>query len=80
MKQIRNTRQLRQALARGHHDFALLLQWGLYSSKVIHALPRGRFVIFNFIDDSEQRLTARQLYSESNIGKAMRLGAFVVSP
>ncbi len=80
MTLIRNTRQLRQALARGRYEFRLALQGGLFSRKTIALSPEGRFEVENHIDGSEQTLTGRQLYSRSNIGRAMKRGAFVVSP
>ena len=77
MTLIRNTRQLRQALAQGRNDFRLVLQGGLYSRKTVTLLPDGRFEVVNHIDQTVQQLSGRQLYSESNIGKAMKRGAFV---
>ena len=79
MQLIRNTRQLRQALAQGQNEFRLALQAGLYSRKTVMLLPDGRFEVVNHIDDTTQRLSGRQLYSQSNTGKAMKLGAFAVS-
>ena len=77
MTLIRNTRQLRQALAQGRNDFRLVLQGDLYSRKTVTLLPDGRFEVVNHIDQTVQQLSGRQLYSESNIGKAMKRGAFV---
>jgi hypothetical protein len=77
MHPIKNTRELRRALAAGHHDFRLRLRGGLCSRKTITLSPDGRFQVENHIDGSEQTLSGRQLYSESNIGKAMKHGAFV---
>ena len=78
--QIRNTRQLREAIAGGHHEFRIVLHYGLYSAKTIHLSANGRFMVDNHIDGAKQRLTGRQLYTESNIGKAMERGAFIVCP
>lgn len=80
MRQIRNPRQLRKAIARGHHEFRILLHYRLYSSKTIHLSAKGRFLVDNHIDGAEQSLTASQLYTESNIGRAMERGAFIVCP
>ena len=80
MKPIRNTRELRRSIARGRHEYRLCLKGGLFSRKTIGLSPDGRFEVENHIDGSEQSLTGRQLYSESNIGTAMKRGAFVVSP
>ncbi|HZM02201.1 MAG TPA: hypothetical protein VFC44_04180 [Candidatus Saccharimonadales bacterium] len=83
MQQIRNTRQLRRTVSLGQNEFKLLLAGGLiYSSKTITLSPNGRFKVVNHIDDTVQRLTGRQFYtkSQSNIGQAMKLGVFIVSP
>jgi hypothetical protein len=77
MKPIRNTRELRKAIAAGHYEYRLRLNGGVFSRKTIFALRDGRFEIWNGIDGSTQTLTGRQLYSESNIGRGMRMGAFV---
>jgi hypothetical protein len=53
---------------------------GLYSRKTMCLLSDGRFRVVNHIDETVQRLTGRQLYTESNIGRAMKQGAFVISP
>jgi hypothetical protein len=77
MKQIKNVKALQQSLAAGQRRFRILLNGGIYSRKTITASSGGRFHIVNHIDESVQRLTGRQLYTRSNIGEAMRKGAFV---
>jgi hypothetical protein len=77
MKPIKNTRELRRAIAAGRHDYRLRLEGGLCSRKTIALFADGRFEIENHIDGSEQTLTGQQLYSESNIGEGMKKGAFV---
>jgi hypothetical protein len=76
-ERIRNCRQLRRTIAAGVCEFRLLLMGGAYSRKFITLEEDGRFRVENCIDDSIQTLSARRLYTESNIGKAMRHGAFV---
>lgn len=78
-ERIRNCRQLRRAiaLADGCGDFRLLLCGGAFSRKCISLEDDGRFHVENWIDDSVQTLTGRELYTQSNIGDAMRNGAFV---
>ena len=77
-ERIRNCRQLRRAIADGCNDFCLLLCGGAaFSRKFISLEDDGRFYVENWIDDSVQTLSGRQLYTESNIGVAMRDGAFV---
>jgi hypothetical protein len=80
MKPINNTRALRQAIAQGHHDFRLCLRGGVFSRKTISVCADGRFQVVNHIDDTEQKLTGRQLYTQSNIGSGMRLQALLASP
>ena len=80
MHKIHNQRQLHEAIAGGQHEFRILLRYGLYSAKTIHLSANGRFLVENHIDGVKQRLTDRQLYTESNIGTAMERGAFIVSP
>jgi hypothetical protein len=79
MQQIRNARQLLKTVSEGKHEFRLVLQGGLYSRKTIRLTADRRFRVTNHIDNSVQKLTARQLYSQSNIGKAMRMGAFAAA-
>jgi hypothetical protein len=75
---IRNCRELRQAIANGCYEFRLLLIGGAYSGKFITTDDRGRrFCVFNYIDDSIQKLTGKELFTKSNIGDAMQNGAFV---
>ena len=77
-EQIRNCRQLRRAIAGGCNDFCLLLCGGVaFSRKFISLEDDDRFYVENWIDDSIQTLTGRELYTQSNIGSAMRNGTFV---
>lgn len=80
MHKIRNSKELRRAIAREQFEFALLLGNGIFSRKMISVLEDGRFEVENCIDESVQELTGRQLYSESNIGLGMKRGSFVVVP
>jgi hypothetical protein len=78
MKVIHNTRQLRRAIARGQYDYAILLAGGaVRSSKNIETDGEGRFTVWNLIDDTQQFLTGRELYTQSNLGEARRKGAFI---
>jgi hypothetical protein len=80
MIQIRNTRQLRTTLSEGAREFRLILKGGLFSRKTIRLLPDGRFRVENHIDNTVERLTGRELHTASNTGRAMKRGAFVLSP
>lgn len=77
MKRIKNVKALRKSLAAGQRGFRILLCGGLYSRKTITPCANGRFEVENHIDDCVQKLTEKQLYTHSNIGEAMRMGAFV---
>jgi hypothetical protein len=79
MQQIRNTRELRETISEGEREFRLILQGGLFSRKTIRLLPDGRIRVVNHIEETVHMLTARQLYSESTIGNAMKQGAFAAS-
>jgi hypothetical protein len=79
-KIIRTLKQLDAELSTDEfRDFAILLGGGAaFSRKEIRRVGR-RYQIVNCIDDTEQLLTAAQLFdsSRTNIGKAMKIGAFV---
>lgn len=77
-RRVRNCKELRRAIAEGCHEFRLLLCGGAaFSRKHITTDERGRFRVFNYIDDSVQTLSGKKLYTESNIGYAMENGAFM---
>jgi hypothetical protein len=76
MARIKDIPALREAIVSGHHEFIMRLGFGLRSSKTIALLRDGRFEVFNHHDGTLQKLTDEQLYSESNIGEAMTVGAF----
>ena len=66
--------ELRTALARGYHDYCILLG-GIRSSK--HIWPLGlQFDVCNEIDGTDQLLSERELFTLSNIGPAMKYGTF----
>ena len=66
--------ELRTELAHGHHDYCILLG-SIRSSK--HIRPAGvQFDVCNEIDGTDQLLTERELFTQSNIGAAMKYGTF----
>ena len=76
---IKSTKALLAAIERKPFRFFILLNYGAWSVKRIRYRPRQRvFSINNEIDGSRQELTCAQLMSpkHSNIGPAMRAGAF----
>lgn len=78
-KQIMSMEQLKKE-SEGNDDaeFFILLNYNLRSSKrIIWDEEKKRFFIFNYIDDTRQKLTETQLMSKghTNIGYAMTKGA-----
>lgn len=74
-KKIESVEQLK-AESKDVGEFFILLNYGLRSCKRIW-WNGTHFFIYNFIDDTEQKLTPEQLHSEAtNIGKAIKLGSF----
>jgi len=77
VRQIHNVRELRASIRRGNHEFRLRLNGGVFSRKTIGLCDDGSFSVFNGIDGSMEKLTGRELYTESAIGEGMRRGAFL---
>lgn len=76
---IKSPGELLDAIERKPFRFFILLNYGAWSVKRIRYRPRQRvFSIHNEIDGTRQELTCSQLMSprNSNIGPAMRAGAF----
>lgn len=75
MRQIQDLLEL-SALASAPEGLEcfIALNGGFRSSKYIR-FESGVFSVTNEIDDSEQELTASELWSESNIGEALDKGA-----
>jgi len=70
--------ELRQRVAAGHHDYAIMLAGGLaLSRKTIRFAPGGGWRITNHIDDTKQVLSQPELWSESHIGLALDKRALV---
>lgn len=63
--------ELRQRVASGHHDFAIMLAGGLALSRKRISIHDGYWDITNGIDGSHQRLDDRSLWTESHIGVAL---------
>jgi len=70
--------ELKQRVAAGHHEFAIMLGGGLaISRKTVNHKDDGRWHIVNQIDDSIQVLTDEELWTESHIGEALDKHAFL---
>lgn len=80
MKPIRvqTVDQLKEHLSKGEAEFFIALRGGFRSSKHIEPTSRGRFWVMNYIDNSTQTLSVKQLFDRAftNIGEAMAAGAF----
>ncbi len=75
-KRITSINQLKQeALKRA--DFALLLNYGIYSRKTIkYNADAEVFSVWHHVDDTREKLPEIEL-KKSNIGIGIRMGAFV---
>jgi hypothetical protein len=78
-KRITSIEQLKQEARRGA-DFALLLQYGLFSRKTIaYDESSEHFSVWNHIDDTHENFTEAELSDRNltNIGEGIRKGALV---
>jgi len=79
-RRIKNIEQLKK-LAKDGLECFILLNGGLRSSKyIIYNPDDNSFYVLNYIDDSEQELTEKQILdkSYSNIAEAMEKGALIM--
>lgn len=83
LKRITTPAELRKEVEAGNSEYYILLAGGaIRSSKYITYEPSSkRFSVLNLSDDSRQSFTERTIGDEkserTNIGKAMKLGAFI---
>lgn len=78
-RKISNIEELKQACMNHRADFILQLNFGLRSSKEIeYNSEKDSFSVYNYIDDSEQVLTPKEIMDDkiTNIGKGISYGAF----
>jgi hypothetical protein len=77
MSQVKSVNDLKESCVTDGQGFYILLDGGIISRKFISYEQRSKkFFVDNYIDGSNQRLTSRQLYTQSNIGKAIERGRF----
>ena len=79
-KRIRTIQQLKELAKKGGLECYILLNGCLRSSKHISYCPEQNcFYVYNYIDDSEQKLTEAQILDSeySNIGEAMEKGCLI---
>ena len=80
-RQIKTIAQLKELTTKGGLECFILLNGGLKSSKYISYNQKEKtFYVFNYIDDSEDVLTERQIFDSacSNIGEALEKGALIM--
>lgn len=78
-RKINSLDELKQACMDHYADFVLQLNFGLRSSKEIeYNSEKDSFSIYNYVDDSEQVLTPKEIMDDkiTNIGKGISYGAF----
>lgn len=78
-RKVTSIDELKKMIEEGYHDFFIMLNFGLRSSKTIdYSEEASLFYVENEIDDSEQELTESEMMDENctNIGKAIKCGAF----
>jgi len=74
VKKIKSIEQLKKESKDGA-DFHIVLNHGLRSSKNVQ-FDEGKFYVYNEIDGTSQVLKEEELFTKSNIGKAISKGAF----
>lgn len=78
---VKSLTQLKELIALGHHDYALVLGGGgMFSRKEIDYNEKTKkFKIINRIDESKQTLSEKEIMDEEYtlIGKAMPLNSLV---
>ena len=76
MRKIKSVDDLKEVCSGQGHEFFILLDGGLRSSKLIsYDRQAARFMVDNYIDGTCQKLTVKQLYTQSNIGRAIEKGS-----
>lgn len=75
---IKSVAQLKKlAQKEGGLDCYIALNYGLRSSKNISYDIGGCFYVFNEIDGTSQELSESMLFTDSNIGEAIKKGALI---
>ena len=80
---VEGIKDLKNLLSEGYYEYLIALAGGgVFSRKSIYYHPKEKeFQITNWIDDSDQLLTQKQLMSKSytNIGYALKRRALIVN-
>jgi hypothetical protein len=81
MKKVQSVQHLMRLVKSGKHEYTILLNYGVRSSKHIKYIPDAdRFWVLHYIDGSTQMLRVKDLVNAelTNIGKAVQVGALYV--
>ena len=79
MRKVKDIEDLKKICKDKHKDFFIWLNHGVRSSKtVFFDSERNLFSVYNEIDGSMEELTEKEIQDNSitNIGKAIKMGAF----
>ena len=79
---VKNLKNLKALIANGYFEFLITLNGGIFSRKNIDYIKSTRkFESLNWIDDTEQTLTEKQLMNPNwtNIGLAIKKKALIVN-
>jgi hypothetical protein len=82
MKKIKSIAELKKLANNKIIEVSILLNGGLKSTKSIMFWKKtGKFMIENYIDNSPQSLTEKQLSDKkyTNIGEAIKKGALILN-
>ena len=79
MKKITSIKQLKDLIAKQENGLEcfIALNGGIRSSKQIWFNGK-KFEVYNFVDDTEQKLTEAELFTKSNIGEAIKKHALIM--
>lgn len=77
MKKVNNIEHLKQLVDAEQNEFVVLLNGGFRSSKHITHDGEDKWWVLNYIDDTEDEFTTKELM-ESTVGKALVNGALYV--
>lgn len=75
---VKSVDELFEFVTKGNHDFFISLGFARSSKYITPGEKNGTLEILNEVDDTVQVLTAEEIIDESNtnIGRAIQLGAF----
>lgn len=76
MKPVKNLGELKEMASIQSFEGYILLKFGVRSSKHIEYNPKeDSWYIYNYLDDTEQRMNTKELRKMTNIVEALERGA-----